>query len=160
MKSNMKYLFVLSIIVLFLYSCNKENQIEYLSDHTSFLSFTEAKSLKNKLDVINKTDKYKLYISIIHSNDRKESKKHLEYTFHNIPDDNRANAILIYLAIADQTINIKTGSSVQHYLTDSSTKYVIKNAIQHFSKGNYYIGLAEGINDIDSIVTNKRHVVF
>lgn len=147
-------------LLLLAVACNVQKGNTYFNDPTVFFTKTERTKMKNKLQQLNTTDKYKLFVYVVRADNAKKPGEHRASVFANIDDNIRKESVLIYLAYADKKIFIVTGERIKNYLTDSLCSYTISRMTPAFAKADYYTGLDIGINTVDSIIVNTRYVTF
>lgn len=126
-----------------------------LIDDAKILSTREKKELKRDLKTIEKGDKYRLYVYTVTGGDTLINYRHRETFLNNIKQEYQPNSVLIYVAINDRKMHIRTGRYIMHYLTDSMCLYTIDQMKPEFKEARYFEGLQKGVNTIDSIVSHS-----
>lgn len=70
-----------------------------------------------------------------------------------IGDEMSDNGVLILVAPTEREVRIEVGYGLEQYLTDAESSYIIRTVIvPAFASGDYFAGIASGIDAIESAV--------
>ncbi len=66
------------------------------------------------------------------------------------------NGVLLLIAMKEKKIRIEVGYGLEGIITDLKSGFIIRNiVVPEFKKGNYYEGIAGGLNAISGLVTDE-----
>lgn len=149
----LKHAFILICVINLIASCSNNKPL--LVDEARVLTVKEKRNLKSDLKNIKGDNKYRLHIYTVTGGDTLKNYYHRESFLNQIKHQYQPNTVLIYVAVKDRKIHIRTGRNIQDYLTNSLCLYTIHQITPHFKKVNYYTGLKTGVSIIDSIVSQS-----
>jgi len=141
-------------LTLLLLGCGTKKVSEKLVvDAGSFLDDKQSKEIEEKLKVIDKQERYRLFLYTVIAEKYYKHPNYDEYVFYTVSKgDSTSNLnVLLYLSYDDKKRKIHTGNKAREKLTDSLSQIAINRLIPYLTQRRYYDGFKSTINYIDSI---------
>lgn len=137
----------------------QERDKKLIVDAGSFLEDQEAKQLASRLQEIDRKGKYSLFVYTVIAEKYYTHANYDDWVFHVISqgDTIHNHNILLYFAYDEQKIKLKTGKDARRVLSDSLSAQAINRIIPYLSKKEYYRGITEGINYVDSVFAQAKY---
>jgi len=159
-KESFSLFLLIGYLLIFLININlysQENQTEavkltdYVVDETNTLTYSQIRSLANKLKVFEDFTSNQVVVYIINS---LEGKNIEEYAFeiatkNKIGQEGKNNGVLFLISMKEKKMRIEVGYGLEGALPDATCKMIIENEVKpEFKNSNYYEGIEKGINAI------------
>ena len=127
-------------------------------DYISLLSKNQKTALENKLIRYSDTTSTQIVVAIIDSAKGEEIGYLATNWAHEwgIGQKDKDNGIFVLLAKNDRKITIRTGYGTEHLLTDFTSRQIIeRDILPYFKRGQYYIGLDQGVEAIFKVMKGE-----
>jgi uncharacterized protein len=172
----MKKLYIFSILLIILF-CNKISSqtysifpkpIGYVNDFANLIDDNSEKIIIELCKNIKKNGLVEIGVCTIDSIPlvKEEYKNEMLYAtdlFNNwcIGEKNKDNGLLIFISKKDRKAVISNGNFTQYVLTDSTSYRILdKTMIPYFKKGNYGLGIIEGIKVIEYEIDKNYKLMY
>jgi uncharacterized protein len=152
-----KYYFILLFlsILLSMWSSAEDTKIpkldQRISDFTNTLSFQEWQSLEQLLKEYEDSTSTQIVVLMINSLQDENIEEYANKTFelNKIGQVKKNNGVLLVIAKDDRKLRIEVGYGLEGVITDAVSSQIIrKDILPHFKSGNYFGGIATGVDAI------------
>jgi uncharacterized protein len=155
-------LIVFSLIILFPLSALKVPALKgRINDYAGILDQREERQLENYLAQFENASSIQIAILTIKSLEGEDLE---DYSIRvadawKLGQKSDDNGVLLLIALQEKKLRIEVGYGLEGSLTDAKSGYIIRNYITpYFKKGDFYSGIAAGIQAITGVLSNELNI--